>query len=89
MMFLLLSCRKAANAVAAFGFDGSSPFRPDHISGLLGKDDSAATFANAEIILSAGEYKFWTDASLRGRLPAGLGRHAKRGGGDALDIQPV
>jgi glyoxylase-like metal-dependent hydrolase (beta-lactamase superfamily II) len=48
-----------------------SHFHPDHIFGLLGKNDGAPVFPNAEIILSAAEYKFWTDPSLTSRLPPG------------------
>ena len=48
-----------------------SHFHPDHIFGLLGKQDSAPVFPTAEIILSAAEYKFWTDPSLTSRLPPG------------------
>jgi glyoxylase-like metal-dependent hydrolase (beta-lactamase superfamily II) len=40
-----------------------SHFHPDHIFGLLGKNDGAPVFPNAEIILSATEYNFWTDPS--------------------------
>ena len=36
-------------------------FHGDHISGLMAKDTNAAIFPNAEIIVSEGEYKFWTD----------------------------
>lgn len=55
-----------------------SHFHPDHIFGLLGKHDSAPVFPNAEIILSAAEYKFWTDPSLTGRLPPGRQPLARR-----------
>jgi glyoxylase-like metal-dependent hydrolase (beta-lactamase superfamily II) len=48
-----------------------SHFHPDHIFGLLAKQDSAPLFPNAEIILSGAEYNFWTDPSLTGRLPPG------------------
>jgi glyoxylase-like metal-dependent hydrolase (beta-lactamase superfamily II) len=46
-----------------------SHFHPDHIFGLLEKETSAPTFPNAEIIISAAEYKWWTDPSLINRLP--------------------
>src|SRR5260370_17636327 len=55
-----------------------SHFHPDHIFGLLGKQDSAPVFPNTEIILSAAEYKFWTDPSLTGRLPPGRRPLARR-----------
>jgi glyoxylase-like metal-dependent hydrolase (beta-lactamase superfamily II) len=36
-------------------------FHPDHILGLMAKDTNAAVFPNAEIVVPATEYKFWTD----------------------------
>jgi glyoxylase-like metal-dependent hydrolase (beta-lactamase superfamily II) len=36
-------------------------FHADHISGLMAKDTNAAIFPNAEIVVPAAEYKFWTD----------------------------
>ncbi len=36
-------------------------FHADHISGLMAKDTNAPIFPNAEIIVPAAEYKFWTD----------------------------
>jgi glyoxylase-like metal-dependent hydrolase (beta-lactamase superfamily II) len=47
-----------------------SHFHPDHIFGLLEKKTNAPVFPNAEIIVPAVEYKWWTDPSLIGRLPA-------------------
>jgi glyoxylase-like metal-dependent hydrolase (beta-lactamase superfamily II) len=46
-----------------------SHFHPDHIFGLLDKRTNAPVFPNAEIIVPAAEYKFWTDSSLTSRLP--------------------
>jgi glyoxylase-like metal-dependent hydrolase (beta-lactamase superfamily II) len=46
-----------------------SHFHPDHIFGLLAKKTNAPVFPNAEIIVPAGEYKWWTDPSLITRLP--------------------
>jgi glyoxylase-like metal-dependent hydrolase (beta-lactamase superfamily II) len=46
-----------------------SHFHPDHIFGLLTKKTNKAVFPNAEIIVPAAEYKWWTDPSLIGRLP--------------------
>lgn len=47
-----------------------SHFHPDHIFGLLdGKKTNRPVFPNAEIIVPAAEYKWWTDPSLIGRLP--------------------
>src|SRR5215831_6366355 len=48
-----------------------SHFHPDHIFGLLGKSDNAPAFPNAEIIVPAAEYKWWTDPSLTDRLAPG------------------
>jgi glyoxylase-like metal-dependent hydrolase (beta-lactamase superfamily II) len=36
-------------------------FHADHISGLMAKDTNEPIFPNAEIIVPAGEYKYWTD----------------------------
>jgi glyoxylase-like metal-dependent hydrolase (beta-lactamase superfamily II) len=36
-------------------------FHPDHITGLMAKDSNAPIFPNAEIIVPAVDYKFWTD----------------------------
>jgi glyoxylase-like metal-dependent hydrolase (beta-lactamase superfamily II) len=47
-----------------------SHFHPDHIFGLLEKNTNAPVFPHAEIIVSAAEYKWWTDQSLICRLPA-------------------
>jgi glyoxylase-like metal-dependent hydrolase (beta-lactamase superfamily II) len=38
-------------------------FHGDHISGLMAKDTNAPIFPNAEILVPATEYKFWTDPS--------------------------
>jgi glyoxylase-like metal-dependent hydrolase (beta-lactamase superfamily II) len=46
-----------------------SHFHPDHIFGLLEKTTNAPVFPNAEIIVPAAEYKWWTDPSLITRLP--------------------
>src|SRR5215470_4896057 len=46
-----------------------SHFHPDHIFGLLEKGTNAPVFPNAEIIVPAAEYKWWTDPSLTSRLP--------------------
>jgi glyoxylase-like metal-dependent hydrolase (beta-lactamase superfamily II) len=55
-----------------------SHFHPDHIFGLLGKETNAPVFPNAEIIVSAAEYKWWTDPSLTSRLPPGRQPLARR-----------
>jgi len=46
-----------------------SHFHPDHIFGLLANRTNAPVFPNAEIIVPAAEYKWWTDPSLIERLP--------------------
>jgi len=55
-----------------------SHFHPDHIFGLLGKKTNAPMFPNAEIIVPAAEYRWWTDPSLIGHLPEGRRPLAKR-----------
>ncbi len=55
-----------------------SHFHPDHIFGLLKKNTNAPVFPNAEIIVPAAEYKWWTDPSLITRLPAGRRPLARR-----------
>ena len=45
-----------------------SHFHPDHIFGLL-SSANAPLFPNAEIIVPAAEYRWWTDPSLIERLP--------------------
>ena len=46
-----------------------SHFHPDHIFGLLQSRTNAPVFPNAEIIVPAAEYKWWTDPSLVDRVP--------------------
>jgi glyoxylase-like metal-dependent hydrolase (beta-lactamase superfamily II) len=55
-----------------------SHFHPDHIFGLLKAKTNRAVFPNAEIIVPGAEYKWWTDASLIGRLPEARRPLAKR-----------
>jgi len=55
-----------------------SHFHPDHIFGLLEKDTNAPVFPNAEIIVPAAEYKFWTDPATIGRVPPGRRSLARR-----------
>jgi glyoxylase-like metal-dependent hydrolase (beta-lactamase superfamily II) len=55
-----------------------SHFHPDHIFGLMEKDTNAQTFPNAEIVVSAAEYKFWTDPAVVDKLPAARQPLAKR-----------
>jgi glyoxylase-like metal-dependent hydrolase (beta-lactamase superfamily II) len=46
-----------------------SHFHPDHISGLRAKA-GMANFPNAEIMVPAGEWAYWTDAGESSRAPA-------------------
>src|SRR5215510_789819 len=39
-------------------------FHGDHISGLMAKDTNAPIFPNAEILVPAAEYKYWTDPAV-------------------------
>src|SRR5712671_1487050 len=55
-----------------------SHFHPDHIFGLLEKKTNAPVFPNAEVIVPAAEYKWWTDPSLSTRLPTGRRPLARR-----------
>ncbi|WP_454813502.1 MBL fold metallo-hydrolase [Labrys neptuniae] len=53
-----------------------SHFHPDHVWGLMEKGTNAPVFPNAELIVSAAEYNWWTDPSrveklAEGRRPAG------------------
>lgn len=69
----------------AAGFDPGSistiivtHFHPDHIYGLMAKETNAQIFPGAEIIVPAAEYKWWTDPTVIGKLPAGLQGIARR-----------
>lgn len=53
-------------------------FHPDHIFGLMAKDANAQLFPNAEIIVPAAEYKYWTDPGLMPTLPEARQGLAKR-----------
>jgi glyoxylase-like metal-dependent hydrolase (beta-lactamase superfamily II) len=55
-----------------------SHFHPDHIFGLLTPKTNKPVFPNAEIIVPAAEYKWWTDPSLPGRIPAARKRLVQR-----------
>jgi glyoxylase-like metal-dependent hydrolase (beta-lactamase superfamily II) len=48
-----------------------SHFHPDHVWGLMEKGTNAPTFANAELVTSSVEYKFWTEDGRVGKLPEG------------------
>jgi len=55
-----------------------SHFHPDHIFGLLQARTDAPVFPNAEIIVPAAEYNWWTDPLLIDRLPQARRRLARR-----------
>jgi glyoxylase-like metal-dependent hydrolase (beta-lactamase superfamily II) len=46
-----------------------SHFHPDHVLGLLDARTNRPVFPNAEIIVPAVEYRWWTDPALISRLP--------------------
>jgi glyoxylase-like metal-dependent hydrolase (beta-lactamase superfamily II) len=46
-----------------------SHFHPDHIFGLMQKGTNAPNYPNAEIIVSATEYKWWTEPGRVEKLP--------------------
>jgi glyoxylase-like metal-dependent hydrolase (beta-lactamase superfamily II) len=53
-----------------------SHFHPDHVWGLMEKGTNAPVFANAELVVNATEYNWWTDSGrvdklAEGRRPAG------------------
>lgn len=48
-----------------------SHFHPDHIFGLMAAETDAQVFPEAEIVVPAAEYAFWTDPGLLARLPEG------------------
>lgn len=67
--------RLAANMQAA-GIDPAkigtilvSHFHPDHIFGLMQKGTNAPVFPNAELIVNATEYKWWTEPGRVEKLP--------------------
>ena len=55
-----------------------SHFHPDHIFGLMAKETNAPVYPNAEIVVSAAEFKFWTDPAVIEKLPEPRRPLAKR-----------
>lgn len=53
-------------------------FHPDHIFGLMEKGTNAQVFPNADIVVPAKEFKFWTDEAVFSKLPEGAHGLAKR-----------
>jgi glyoxylase-like metal-dependent hydrolase (beta-lactamase superfamily II) len=55
-----------------------SHFHPDHVWGLMEKGTNAPVFPNAELIVNATEYNWWTDPSRLAKLPEGRKPAGKR-----------
>ena len=53
-------------------------FHPDHIFGLMAKGTNAQVFPDAEIVVPASEYKYWTDTAETAKLPEARQGLAKR-----------
>src|SRR6478672_13424768 len=55
-----------------------SHFHPDHVWGLMEKGTNTPVFPNAELIVNATEFNWWTDPSRLEKLPAGRKPAGKR-----------
>ncbi|RAZ82625.1 MBL fold metallo-hydrolase [Mesorhizobium hawassense] len=55
-----------------------SHFHPDHVWGLMEKGSNDPVFPNAELIVNATEYNWWTDPSRLAKLPEGRKPAGKR-----------
>ncbi|MDX8469297.1 MBL fold metallo-hydrolase [Mesorhizobium sp. VK23B] len=55
-----------------------SHFHPDHVWGLMEKGTNAPVFPNAELVVNATEYNWWTDPSRLAKLPEGRKPAGKR-----------
>jgi glyoxylase-like metal-dependent hydrolase (beta-lactamase superfamily II) len=55
-----------------------SHFHPDHVWGLMEKGTNNPVFPNAELIVNATEYNWWTDPSRLAKLPEGRKPAGKR-----------
>ena len=55
-----------------------SHFHPDHVWGLMERGTNAPVFPNAELVVNAVEYNWWTDPSRVEKLPEGRRAAAKR-----------
>lgn len=67
---------KLASNMAAAGIDPAkistiliSHFHPDHIFGLMNRGTNAPVFPQAEIVVTATEYKWWTEPGRVEKLP--------------------
>ncbi len=54
---------------AAIGTILISHFHPDHIFGLMEKGTNNPVYPNAELVMNAGEYKWWTEPGRVEKLP--------------------
>ncbi|AZO15829.1 MBL fold metallo-hydrolase [Mesorhizobium sp. M2A.F.Ca.ET.043.05.1.1] len=55
-----------------------SHFHPDHVWGLMEKGTNDPVFPDAELIVNAAEYNWWTDPSRLAKLPEGRKPAGKR-----------
>ena len=55
-----------------------SHFHPDHVWGLMEKGTNAAVFPDAELVVNAAEYRFWTEPGRVEKLPEGRRAAGKR-----------
>ncbi|MDE1992032.1 MAG: MBL fold metallo-hydrolase, partial [Rhizobiaceae bacterium] len=55
-----------------------SHFHPDHVWGLMEKGTNAPVFPNAELIVNANEYNWWTDPGRVDKLAEGRKQAGKR-----------
>jgi glyoxylase-like metal-dependent hydrolase (beta-lactamase superfamily II) len=46
-----------------------SHFHPDHVFGLMDRDTNALIYPDAELVVSAAEYQWWTAPERVGKLP--------------------
>lgn len=67
---LMANMKAAGIDPAKIGTVLISHFHPDHIFGLMEKETNRPIFPNAEIVVSANEYKWWTEAGRVEALPA-------------------
>ena len=63
------TCRPPASIPGKIGTILISHFHPDHIFGLMEKGTNAPIFPNAELVVSATEYKWWTEPGRVEKLP--------------------
>ena len=66
---LAANMRAAGIDPAKIGTILLSHFHPDHIFGLLEKGSNAPVFPKAELVVSAAEYRWWTESGRVEKLP--------------------